>query len=275
MDTASARALCALNNRFYAENARSFSQTRAAAWDGWLRCLDAAGLGRGAAGDAAPEAIDVLDVGAGNLRFERFLADALPCTRVRAVAVDACEELAGEAADVPGVEFRRMDVLGPVLSAGDNAAPGSLWDLPACDLVVCFGLLHHVPGRAARERLMRELVGHARPGGIVAVSLWRFMEDGRLARKARETAARAARDPRVRELAACLEQGDYLLGWQEAAGAYRYCHSFCDADVDRLAGCVAGEAEVVARFSADGRSGRLNAYLVLRRSGQAYCSALT
>lgn len=35
MDTTTAQALIALNNRFYRDNAASFSATRSAPWEGW------------------------------------------------------------------------------------------------------------------------------------------------------------------------------------------------------------------------------------------------
>ena len=62
----------------------------------------------------------------------------------------------------------------------------------------------------------------------------------------------------------CLEAGDFVLGWQDRPGAYRYCHHFSAAEIDRLVDAVP-EARLVARFGADGRTGTLNEYLVLRR----------
>ena len=61
-----------------------------------------------------------------------------------------------------------------------------------------------------------------------------------------------------------MERNDYLLGWNAQPGVYRYCHHFDDGEVDRLADAVSDKARVVDRFTADGRSGNLNAYIVLR-----------
>ena len=89
------------------------------------------------------------------------------------------------------------------------------------------------------------------------------MSDERLATKANATTHEA--------LAALgmskgdLGTGDYLLGWQGSPGAWRYCHSFDDAEVDELLSDLGGVARPVARFASDGRSGDLNAYVVLRR----------
>ena len=131
------------------------------------------------------------------------------------------------------------------------------------DAAVSFGFAHHVPGFSRRVDLLRSLVAAVRPGGLVAVSLWRFMDDPKLAEKARASTKGALEDlPWLQ--ADCLEAGDFVLGWQDRPGAYRYCHHFSAAEIDRLVDAVP-EARLVARFGADGRTGTLNEYLVLRR----------
>ena len=129
--------LCALTGEFYRANAESFSQTRHSPWQGWVRLLedmDAAGWRTGCepgalrvadgafegsvrrdahaadgesreracvvadAGASGREPLRVLDLACGNLRFERYLADALPGRMLSGYAVDNCDTLveAGE-----------------------------------------------------------------------------------------------------------------------------------------------------------------------------------
>lgn len=85
--------LCALTGEFYRANAESFSQTRQSPWQGWVRLLEVMD-----ARAAERELLRVLDVACGNLRFERYLADALPGRMLSGWAVDNCEPLveAGE-----------------------------------------------------------------------------------------------------------------------------------------------------------------------------------
>ena len=61
-----------------------------------------------------------------------------------------------------------------------------------------------------------------------------------------------------------LDQGDFILGWKNKPNAYRYCHHFAEEEIDALAASVADRADVAARFLADGRTGDMNSYLVLR-----------
>lgn len=265
MDLVTARALIELNNRFYADHAASFSATRDAAWDGWhglVEILRRRGWGRGAEAGAR-----VLDLACGNLRFERFLNDALPEVEAVFHAVDACAELAGDGAAAPHVVFHRADVLQELLErkgAQRDTGTATLEGVPPCELSASFGFMHHVPGREMRRSIIDLLVDRTVPGGLIIVSFWQFMHDERLARKAL-TADEAMR-ARAPELAARLDPDDHFLGWQSDTTPLRYCHHFDETEIDGLVASVGTGAREIARYSADGASGTLNRYLVLERS---------
>ena len=261
MDTATARALIELDTAFYRAHAESFSATRQAPWQGWRQV---AGLLRDRARTAG--ALSVLDLACGNLRFERFLSAELAGCTLAFHAVDNCPELVDAPASERAVRLHTVDILGELLAGNDPLA-----GIPRGDVAVCFGFMHHVPGFELRRAVLDALLAHTEPGGVVAISFWQFMHDERLARKARATTEAHAPElpggpsPTVPGGAA-LEAGDYLLPWQDSEHALRYCHHFDDAEIDRLVATLpAGAAREVARFSADGRSGDLNRYLILER----------
>ena len=286
MDTRTAHVLNDLNQRFYEACAPSFSDTRSAAWQGWRGCLDAAcgnlegrPNGRSGAVDGEGEALRVLDVACGNLRFESFLADELGDHPFAVCAVDTCEFLARDGAEAfglpvqfegpggrsvsaaslkPGdIRFRTCDIVAQILDGGQLG-------FADFDAAVCFGFFHHVPGQQARIDLLDKLIASVRPGGVVAISLWRFMDDERLARKALEASVQARIDMAGTVDFDALEAGDYFLGWQDMRGVYRYAHSFSDGDVDELVDAASNRAQLLARFRADGRTNDLNEYLVFR-----------
>ena len=275
MDTRTARFLNDLNRQFYDACAPSFSDTRSAAWPGWKMCLDAFGAFCG-----EDDVIRVLDVACGNMRFESFLADELGNRPFAACAIDACEELARTGAEAFRLPVRFEEVAdrpfsAECLEAGEvrfvpddivaSVLEGGLTGFSGFDAAVCYGFFHHVPGEMARINLFDQLCDAVRPGGAVAVSLWRFLADERLARKASET-TELVRVELAKELDfAELEQGDAFLGWQERSGVYRYVHSFSDEEVDALVEGVSSRAKLIARFQSDGRTGDLNEYLVLRK----------
>lgn len=267
MERAFAQRLIELNNRFYRLNAPSFSRTRQAPWPGWERALEVAGehLSHGQGDPDRP--LRVFDLACGNLRFEAFLAERAD-RPLELYGVDSCDELAfdesGHADAVTGFMYRKLDVLEALMDKSRSGA-ALLADVPAADLSVCFGFMHHVPGAELREDVLRMLLARTRAGGIAAVSFWTFAEDPRLARKAVGATARAAKEPPFKGFSTrSFEPGDYLLDWQGAA-PYRYCHSFGEDEVSRLAEAVSGDADEVGRLSADGRAGNLNRYLILRR----------
>lgn len=287
MDLEVARALNAVNARFYARVHGSFSETRTGAWPGWGRVVQEASNLRRAGGGRA---LRVLDAACGNLRFERFLQGKLGNTACEFFALDSCDELLEH--DVP-VCYLHADLVEGALSGkgmrslftsglGECAGTPSAGGCPAngssgagsdaarvgggFDLAVSFGFLHHVPGFDTRVRFLRDLLVCVRPGGAAAVSLWRFMDDARLAAK-----AEAAREGALATLAphgvmaASLEAGDHFLGWRNEAEAYRYCHHFSEEEVAALTEAVADLAFIVARYKADGKTNDLNHYLVFRR----------
>lgn len=295
--------LCALTGEFYRANAESFSQTRQSPWQGWIRLLEVMGETRAQAGcepgvlraaDGTSESVDggkmrvatdeegrgracavadagasgreplcVLDLACGNLRFERYLADALPGRMLSGWAVDNCEPLveAGERSEfgpLSRIAFQNLDVI-------ERLSGGRLWESleapdASRDLAVSFGFMHHVPLECWRAELLRTLIAKVRPGGFVAVSFWRFLNSDKLARKAQETTIRARAELVIPE----LPPNDYLLGWQDTQGLYRYCHHFDELEIERLLAAVADSAELVSRFEADGKTGNLNEYVVLR-----------
>lgn len=256
MDTQTARILIELNNRFYRDHAASFSATRQAPWPGWERVLDATAPHLAACGTPR-----VLDLACGNLRFERFLSSRLAAPPA-CWAVDAADELCADAPRIDALTYRHADILGSLLEARDPLA-----GIPSCDLVVCFGFMHHVPGARLRGAVLDLLAAHTRPHGYLALSFWRFLDDERLAAKAdaADARAQAAGLP-----TAGLDEGDRYLGWQDDPGAWRYCHHFSERDVDACAARLAcAGAREVARFSADGRGGGLNRYLICRMEGPA------
>lgn len=297
MDAETAGRLREINNTFYREQCDSFSATRHAPWGGWARCLEAAGMD----GARVRQELSVFDLACGNLRFEAFLEERFPATAFEFFAVDNCDGLVAErfgAALRSAVDYRSVDVLqvlmdegagamaaevrgcagaadggvshlalagGPGASGGmlgavdgpsASGGPGS--SIPACDLSVSFGFMHHVPLQEHRAAVLRMLVDQTRPGGFAAVSFWRFLNDASLAKRARATHGVALEEFALPQ----LDEGDFLLGWNNVPGAYRYCHSFSDDEIDELACSVADRASVAARFAADGRTGNLNTYLV-------------
>ncbi len=252
MDRQTASALIALNNRFYQEVGDSFSRTREAPWDGWKQVVRILA-------DHQPRegAFSLLDAACGNLRFERFVCQSCPDISWDFTAVDSCvafgetSQVALEGCDC-SLRFIEEDVLQLMTQGAPLACDG------AFDAAVSFGFMHHIPTEKLRLGFLRALLAALHPGGVAALSFWRFADEPALLAKAQRVteAHRGNLD---------LEPSDYLLGWQGSDEVLRYCHSFTGDELERCLQELEGRIRLLSRFRSDGKSGRLNEYLVFQK----------
>ena len=255
MDKDTARRLSELTGAFYEANAAAFAQTRQHAWRGWHVLADLVERER-------PQQLAVLDLACGNYRFERFLADALNDGELEIWAYDSSEAFLDTPfrATQATLHASKLDLVDGLL----NGLVGSdgRFLAPPCDLAVCYGFMHHVPGFENRATLLDTLVEHTKPQGYIAVSYWQFMNDRRLSGKALATTklARAELGPLN------LEANDYLLGWKDTSGSYRYCHHFEKREIELLSQHIGTKARLVESFDADGKDNRLNHYCIWQRN---------
>ena len=230
MDEATIRRLNAINHNFYRTTADEFDQTRGQPWPGWFNLLS-----------HLPASITVLDVGCGNGRLGVFLAQHVAHYH----GVDnnpALLERAREAlAHLPSVTLDVRDIV-------ENPP-----DSGAYDLVALFGVMHHIPGAQRRRDLMQMLAQRVRPGGLLAFACWRFYEFERF----RNRIVQWPEDIQV-------EAHDYLLDWRRGQTALRYCHYVDDAEHDALVD-ASGLTEI-ERYRADGFSGTVNQYSILKQA---------
>jgi 2-polyprenyl-3-methyl-5-hydroxy-6-metoxy-1,4-benzoquinol methylase len=241
-----------LNRAFYQAVGGEFDRTRQGLPPGMVElAARLAAHAAGRRGDPAP-LLRVLDVGCGNGRLARALAQGgVPCDYT---GIDADAQLLAFAAEqTQGLahitaHFARIDI----------ANPGWAAALPAhgYDVVACLAVLHHFPGLALRGRLVQELAGLLADDGVLALSTWQFLNSERLAQKQADWAA-------VGVDAAAVEPGDALLPWNQGVHALRYVHQLDLPEVAALA--AAAGLRRLALFHADGKENNLNLYTLWAR----------
>ncbi len=248
MNPVAIQALNAINRAFYHVTAAEFDRTRGSAWAGWEPLL----AHLPTVSPSVP--LRTLDVGCGNGRFGLFLAQRLAQPTLDYHGMDNNPVLLNRAqtalTGLPGVSARLElhDVVEHPPTCGDY------------ELVVAFGLLHHIPGAANRQVLVRALAARTAPGGLLAFACWQFYEFARF----RERIV-----PWGDDLAAQVEQHDYLLDWRRGERALRYCHYVDDAEFSALV-AAADDCTLLVDYRADGEDGRANRYCLLRRKEPAY-----
>lgn len=265
MEDATRHQLLEIGRRFYEVHAESFDATRRRPWPGWDRVLSHV---------VGSEPLSVLDVGCGNGRFAEYLASRMTRpARVRYLGVDSSPPLLEVARDtlVEGpfgaVDLRCADAFG-LLEPEEATGP--------FDLIVLFGVLHHLPGAGARRRLLRSLAQRLAPDGVLAITVWRLDRDPQRFQRLRipwetwnEQAPAALRIDRE-----ALEPGDALLGWRGETETPRYVHFPGDAEIEAMERSVTDRPGVtrIDRFHSDGPGSDPpergdNLYLVFRRAG--------
>ena len=240
-----------LNLEFYSLRSAEFSRTRGAPWGGWGRVVEAALAGR------SGERLSVVDVGCGNGRFATYLHERAPAFDY--VGVDSSAELLEIASRslelLPGVDHELLD-----LDLTHELPSARLCDR-AFDLIVAFGLLHHIPGSTTRRDLLSDLRRLLSPTGVIALGFWQFADHERFRRRLIHWADYNRRTDHPVDLDQ-LEPGDHLLAWGDDPPALRYCHHADPAEVASLqeaAGLSPSET-----YTADGAPGTLNLYTLFR-----------
>jgi len=232
MDNHTIKRLNQINFAFYRRTAGHFNRTRQSPWAGWHTLLP-----------YLSTPLSVLDVGCGNGRFGLFLAEQLD-DAIDYHGVDNSQELLAEAQTALdetrlNVKLEERDIIERPLDAGSY------------QLVVAFGLLHHIPGWDYRQRFVQNLAERVMRGGRLVFASWRFYEYERFRERIVPWPADFA-----------VEKHDYLLDWRQGTQALRYCHYVDDAEQATL--IQASGLEEVKTYRADGKTGNLNCYSILQ-----------
>jgi hypothetical protein len=115
-------------------------------------------------------------------------------------------------------------------------------------------VLHHIPGRDVRARIMRQVRELLAPQGHAIVSAWQFMDSERMRKKIVPWSVIGIDE---RE----LEPGDALLNWKRDGSGLRYCHWINEDELRTLS--AQAELKLVGTFRAGGREGNLSLYAAL------------
>ena len=240
MDDQTRAKLNQINRDFYATTASEFDATRGRAWVGWERLLTEIKL-----------PIDsILDVGCGNGRFGLFMAEH----QTQALSYHGADN------NPALLNFARQTLTDyPHLTVTLTEQDAILGELPdgEYDLVVLFGVIHHVPGTEQRRAFMQHLAERVKPNGYLAFAAWRFYEQARFKNRI------VAWDDGLE-----VEPHDYLLDWRRGERALRYCHYVDDAEHADL--IQATGLDLIADYRADGSTNDLNRYSVLQHTKKTY-----
>jgi len=239
MTTDTQKKLNQINIDFYQQTATHFDKTRQYAWKGWTNISNIIKYNFN-------EPLNVLDIGCGNGRFAKFLHKE--SHKINSyLGIDQNNSLltfANQNFNSPKIHFETANLLKVDYKNKYNKQ---------YNLITLFGVMHHIPSFKKRVELITDLYQILKPNGILAISFWDFMTNDRIKSKIVPWNTLNINQDEI-------ETNDYLLDWKRGTNAIRYCHFTDDDEIEKIIQSV--NANDIKQFYADGKSEKLNRYLV-------------
>ena len=249
MKIATITALNDLNKLFYETVGNEFDRTRQQYWEGWDTFLPTL---KNLVNQK--RSIKVLDVACGNSRFGRFLNESLPEAEINYTGLDRepqLIQLSEQALKATNLTYKLTEI-DIVQNLIDNTFIEKLSE--NYDLIVIFGLLHHIPSKNLRDRLIANSNNKLNKNGLLILSSWQFAKLPRFSERFIDP-KKLSIDPNE------LEPHDHILDWHRVHTAYRYCHFADEVELRELVE-VNTNLKIKHSFYADGKNHQLNFYVV-------------
>src|SRR3990172_10932681 len=267
METGVAEKLIQLNLEFYKNVAKEFSASRQYFQPGWQQFWKKISLGKSKLAISAN--LKIFDLGCGNGRFLDFLQKHL--VKFQYLGIDGNLELLKIARQrflqngpqqVKDISFLQKNIF-----VYKNWLPVVHQKYGNFDVIVCFAVLHHIPGYQNRFLQLQNLAELLNPKGFLIFSLWNFIGETHL----REHII-PWKDSGLQISKKQLESHDFLLTWGNDLKNLRYCHNFAESEIAKLIEQLTKKTlhadrkglKLIHYFRADGRNGDLNHYLVFQ-----------
>jgi tRNA (uracil-5-)-methyltransferase TRM9 len=264
MKKSSVQTLNTLNQTFYDQVAESFDDSREYFWPGWEKLLKPL---QTLAAQKNNQPLSVLDIGCGNGRFAQWLDSH--AVHANYTGLDTNSFLLRTAQEknqnltTVKTTFSQVDVVEKILNNQvftDSNSNTTISATKTFDVIVCFGVLHHVPGKENRAGLIKLCQSHLTTNGLLAVATWDFATIPNLmSRSQKLSQSTLIPDP---------EPNDYLLDWKRQnkqdknspQRSQRYCHLISAQETESWWSGTG--LNLVLHYTADGPQNASNRYFI-------------
>lgn len=254
------KALNQLNQDFYTQISEDFSASRNFSWQGWTEIINYL---------PKKENLKVLDIACGNGRFVEFLKQNLHDS-FSYLGLDNSKELLKIAQKkFKKQQFEFFDLIKNYL-ANEKITFNTQEKF---DLIVSFGLSHHLPSAELREEFFKSLKNKLNTNGLIVISNWQFANEKDRFQKNIVNWKKIIKNSKINIwekiklifILLNLGKNDFLLDWRkgESAGqVFRYCHYLSEEEIIKLV--EKSGLKIMTSFFADGKSKQLNQYFLLK-----------
>lgn len=282
MNPKTVKKLVDLNTSFYQNIGEYFDSSRNYFWPGWERLVSIVEnellsslrrQGSNAKGGDKTDSclrrndkvtLKVLDLGCGNARFLEFLYEKFSGVHIDYYGVDSSQILLDKAKERMD-KFRNSDDEVRELINSDILFDNWEVSLPKeFDLIVMFGVMHHIPGLDNRIELINKSSNLLSQNGLLAVAYWRFMDNERILKRVVNPQNEDGKDiySKLDLKPDEFEANDYILDWQRGKRAFRYCHYVDNSEAELINS--KNNLAIVDKYRADGKEEDVNGYYVLK-----------
>jgi tRNA (uracil-5-)-methyltransferase TRM9 len=250
MNTKTIQQLNQLNKIFYQQVGPAFDESRHQAWAGWKRLLPFI--------QNIPQ-LQILDLGCGNGRFAEFLhQNNLPIHLYTGLDLDAgLLKAASHKLETLNIKHHliKTDLITELIEEKELTSQ-ILTQATNPNLIVMFGLLHHIPSLHLRMQLLKFAAQLLAPNGFMIFTLWKFHKFHRFHKKYVQPEEQGF-------TAEELERDDFLLDWLRGPMGIRYCHYSDEAEERELVAST--NLHLLNHYRADGREDQTNQYILLEK----------
>jgi len=230
-----------ITKRFYIRVAEHFDITRQYSWGGWTKLFKYF-IGT----DFYPHSF--LDLGCGNGRF------------IESIKANQNDFL------YLGIDNNRYLI---TKAKGKYASPRSQFCLDdfvsnwptqkKFDLIVLFGVFHHINSYSSRVALLKEIRRHLDINGKAVLTVWNFKKLNLYKKKLTRL------EIELLDLdMGKLNKNDAFLKWSDDINAIRYCHYYTKKEILML--LKSANLRIEKTFKADGTDGNTNTYYIISPS---------
>jgi tRNA (uracil-5-)-methyltransferase TRM9 len=252
MDNRTIDRLNQLNKQFYQSVATDFNFSRNYYWQGWQQVLKVI---KNNFGD---KEIPVLDVGCGNGRFASFLEEGK--TNFRYYGLDSSQKLLNLASKQVSLKTKTNFLYFDIVDRLKNNQFETFFKEKNMndpfDLIVSFGVLHHIPSFNLRKSFFHSLADSLNKNGILVITAWQFLDNPKLKERLIEF-------DKVGIHKNDVEENDYLLDWRRGEQAIRYCHLTTKKEISEL--IKETNLKIIEMYKADSKTNNLNQYYILKK----------
>lgn len=212
-----------------------FGETRNYPWPGWEKIVEYISPGD-----------NVLDLGCGNGRFGGFIKEK--GVGIQYTGIDYSPVLLKEAR-------RRLSEEAQLINADFTHRDWSQNLNGIFDVIVCFSVLHHIPGFKQRLQIISDCRNHLSPEGFIIMTTWQLQHFPRFKEKQVAPNSLGIKPH-------SLEENDYFISWGESEDV-RFVHLITADELQHFTNVL--DLSVTDRFYSDGKGGKQNLYSVLKK----------